>query len=108
MTHNRLLVACVHRPHALDKLGFGFRHACILSQMLCPRAYEHFCPESTGMFEVLVDAEKKSAVAQKDQPKLFNQRKEFFLVFGTNDQLPRDRDGSVVRFWGQREFVWVV
>jgi hypothetical protein len=29
------------------------------------------------MFEVLVDAEKKSAVAQKDRPKLFDQREEF-------------------------------
>jgi hypothetical protein len=31
------------------------------------------------MLEVLVDADKKSAVAQKDQAKLFDQRKEFFL-----------------------------
>jgi hypothetical protein len=85
MTHNRLFVACVHRPRSLDKVGFDFRHAGMLSQVLRPRAYEHFCPESAGMFEVLVDAEKKSAVAQKDQPKLFGQRKEFFPVFRTND-----------------------
>jgi hypothetical protein len=85
VTHNRLFVACVHRPHPLDNLGFGFRHALKLSQMLRPRAYEHFCPESAGMFEVLVDAEKKSPVAQKDQPELFDQRKEFFPFFQTND-----------------------
>jgi len=30
MTHNRFFVARVHRPHSLDKLGFGFRHACKL------------------------------------------------------------------------------
>src|SRR6202043_1855850 len=54
VTHNRLFVACVHRPHSLDKLGFAIRHALKLSQMLRPRAYEHFCPESSGMFEVLV------------------------------------------------------
>jgi hypothetical protein len=35
--------------------------------MLRPRAYEHLCPEGAWMFEVLVDAEKKSAVTQKDQ-----------------------------------------
>jgi hypothetical protein len=85
VTHNRLFVACVHRQHSLDKLGFGFRDACKLPEMLRPRAYEHFCPESAGMFEVLVDAEKKSAVAQKDQSKLFDQRKEFFPVFRRND-----------------------
>ena len=85
MTHNGFFVACVHRPRPLDKLGFGFRHACKLSQMLRPRAYEHFCPESAGMFEVLVDAEKKSAVAQKDQPKLFDQLEEFLPVFRMND-----------------------
>ena len=79
------LLACVHRPDALDKLGFGFRPPCKLSQMLRPRAYEHFCPESAGMFEVLVDAEKEGPVAQKDQPKLFDQRKEFFPVFRRND-----------------------
>ena len=67
MTHNHIFVARVHRPHSLDKLGFGFRHACKLPHMLRPRAYEHFCSESAGMFEVLVDAGNKSAVAQKDQ-----------------------------------------
>jgi hypothetical protein len=30
VTHNRIFVARVHRPHSLDKLGFGFRHACKL------------------------------------------------------------------------------
>src|ERR1700751_31161 len=85
VTHNRLFIPCVHRPHSLDKLGFGFRHACKLPQMLRPRAYEHFCSESAGMFEVLVEAEKKSAVPQKDQSKLFDQRKEFFPVIRTND-----------------------
>ena len=37
------------------------------------------------MFEILVDAEKKSAVTQKDQSILFDQRKEFLLVFRTDD-----------------------
>ena len=63
MAHDRFLVACVHRPHSLEKVGFGFRHACMLSQMLRPRAYEHFCPEGAGMFEVLVESEQRSAVA---------------------------------------------
>jgi hypothetical protein len=48
--------------------------------MLRPRGYEHLCSESAWMFEVLGDAEKKSAVTQKDQSILFDQRKEFFPV----------------------------
>jgi hypothetical protein len=35
------------------------------------------------MFEALADAE--SAVTQKDQPILFDQRKEFFPIFRTDD-----------------------
>src|SRR5260221_1183212 len=105
MTHNRLFVARVHRPHSFSKFGFCFRHACMLSQVLCPRAHQHFCPEGSRMFEVLVDAEKKSAVAQKDQPKLFDRRKVFFPVFRTNYGFHRDHDGPVVRLRRQRKIV---
>src|SRR6266436_10434869 len=46
MTHNRLFVARVHRPHSVSKFGFCFRHACMLSQVLCPIAHQHFCPDA--------------------------------------------------------------
>src|SRR5260370_27163064 len=78
MTHNRLFLTPVHRPHSFSKFGFCFRHACMLSHVLCPRGHQHFCPEGSWSFEVLLDAVKKSAVAQKAQPNLFDRRKAVF------------------------------
>jgi hypothetical protein len=53
----------VHPPHSLQNLTFGFRCACVLQQMLCPRAYALFDPEHRGIFQALVDIVKKSAIS---------------------------------------------
>ena len=85
MTHHQFLLARVHRPHALRKLGLGLCHAGVLSEVLCPRVDPHFRPEGARMFEDFVDTVEKSPIAQKDQPKLFRQGKELLPVFRTND-----------------------
>jgi hypothetical protein len=38
--------------------------------MLRPGSDEHFSPERSGVFQVLVNVEKKSTIPQKDQPNL--------------------------------------
>jgi hypothetical protein len=47
VAHDRLLLARVHRPHALRKLGLGSCREGVLSKVLCPRAEPHFRPEGS-------------------------------------------------------------
>jgi hypothetical protein len=54
----------------VKSLAFGLRHARKLLQMLRPGSDEHFSPERSGVFQVLVNVEKKSTIPQKDQPNL--------------------------------------
>src|SRR6516164_9439207 len=61
----------VQPPRSLQNHTFGFRHACVLPQMLCPRAYVLFNPERAGIFQALVDVENSRAIPQHDQPDLF-------------------------------------
>ena len=68
VTNGRLFVARVHPPRSLRDLGFCFRCACMLPHVLCPRGYQHFSPKCVGIFQALVDPEKKCAIPQKDQP----------------------------------------
>jgi hypothetical protein len=105
VTDERLVWASVQAPRSHRNLGFRFRRARMLSQVLCPGGDEHFGPECPGIFQILLDAVKKSAIPQKDQTKLFNQRKEFFPVFRTNDEFYSDRDGPVIGLRCQREIV---
>jgi hypothetical protein len=65
VTHDRHFPADMHPQHAVKSLAFGLRDARKLPQMLRPGAYEHLSPECSGIFHVLVDVEKKSAIRKR-------------------------------------------
>jgi hypothetical protein len=65
VTHDRHFAANMHRQRTVKNLAFGFRHARKLLQMLRPGADEHFSPECSGVFQVLVNVEEKSAFRKK-------------------------------------------
>jgi hypothetical protein len=65
LTHDRRFVAKVHSPHSVKDLTFGLRHARKLPHMFRPSANEHFGPECSWIFQILVNAEKKNANSAK-------------------------------------------
>jgi len=66
LTHDRRFVAKVHSPHSVKDLTFGLRHARKLPAYVpAHQLNEHFGPECSWIFQILVNAEKKNANSAK-------------------------------------------
>ena len=96
VTHDRLLIAGMQIPRALGNFDFRLSRSGMLSDMVRPRGDQHFGPEGSRIFQALVDAVEKSAIAQEDQTQLFNQQKILFAILGTNHGLHSDRDWPII------------